>query len=304
MTAQHIGLQRLPKASQWIRTILRYQSEHPALKHVLDVVERLQDRPYRTNALLLGEPGTGQEGLARALHALMHPDEAPFAEVSLGGRDLHEASVELFGSPGGPGLIRARARRHGVHGRGSDGFARDSSATARGDARSNPARGRTRRTRRDQITVVGEHGSAISRGLCVRAARHDLYWRLARVVLTLPPLRERREDIARMAVWIGSRVLERTGSDAHLVLEGESDAETVVLTRGAQEVLVAHDWPGNFRELDAVLERAMLLYGRGRRIEAEHVRRALSAFEPARAPDRKKRFDDHRSGGGSSVKVT
>src|SRR5258708_5171230 len=105
MKSDPSGLNRLPNASQWIRTILRYRSDHPALIRVLDVVERLQDHPYRTNALLLGEPGTGKEGLARALHALMHADDAPFVEVALGGRDGSEAALEMFGSADVAGLV-------------------------------------------------------------------------------------------------------------------------------------------------------------------------------------------------------
>src|SRR5262249_31663144 len=65
-----------PDTKRWIATLIRVASAHPAIEHVLDTIARLSDRPVRTNFLLLGEPGTGKEGLARALAALVAPDSA------------------------------------------------------------------------------------------------------------------------------------------------------------------------------------------------------------------------------------
>src|SRR4051812_29327575 len=78
--------------------LARLESAHPAIKHILDVLERLQSRPYATNAVIGGEPGTGKEGLARTLHELMHPRGAPLVSVSTMGRKESELAVELFGS--------------------------------------------------------------------------------------------------------------------------------------------------------------------------------------------------------------
>ena len=61
-------------AARWIGALIRMTSPHPAMTAALDVVARLQERPYRTNFVLLGEPGTGKAGLARALHQLVCPD--------------------------------------------------------------------------------------------------------------------------------------------------------------------------------------------------------------------------------------
>jgi len=54
------------------------------MTHILDVIERLQDRPFRTNFLLVGEPGTGKDGLARALHQLVAPG-GPLVRLDVGG---------------------------------------------------------------------------------------------------------------------------------------------------------------------------------------------------------------------------
>ena len=85
-----------PAAARWIGALIRMTSAHPAMTRILNVVEGLQDRPFRTNALLLGEPGTGKEGLARALHHLMAPG-TPLVRVDLVGYSDEEALSVLSG---------------------------------------------------------------------------------------------------------------------------------------------------------------------------------------------------------------
>src|SRR4030095_127396 len=71
-------------AARWIGALIRMQSPHPAMTAALDVVARLQERPFRTNFGLLGEPGTGKAGLARALHQLVCPD-GPLVRFNVSG---------------------------------------------------------------------------------------------------------------------------------------------------------------------------------------------------------------------------
>ncbi len=279
MPSESPEIHRLPRASQWIRTIQRYQSDHPDLVRVLDVVERLQDRPFRTQALLLGEPGTGKEGLARALHALMHADDAPFVEASLGGRDPRDVNVELFGIGDVPGLIE-RAEGGTLYLDEVATLTRELQARILGVTRGRLRREGANRDRAVNVTIVAATDHDLRRAVSDGNFRHDLYWRLARLVLTLPPLRERATDVPRLALWIGSRILERHGIGSRLVFEDDREADTVVLAAGAVEALVAYEWPGNLRELDAVLERALLLYGNGRRVEAAHVQAAIALGAP------------------------
>ena len=117
----------------------------------------------------------------------------------------------------------------------------------------------------------------------VRAGRfrHDLYWRLARVVLTLPPLRERKQDIAPAAIWMGNRILRAAGLGLELVTTDElgrlsptESARAVELRRDAVAALEEHEWHGNLRELETVLERALLLYRDGNALDGKAVRAA------------------------------
>jgi DNA-binding NtrC family response regulator len=120
-------------------------------------------------------------------------------------------------------------------------------------------------------------------GAEVRAGRfrHDLYWRLARIVLQLPPLRERKQDIAPAAIWMGNRILRDAGLTRELCtseelgrLPPDERANAVELKRDAIAALEEHDWQGNLRELETVLERAVLLYREGNAIDAKAIRAA------------------------------
>jgi DNA-binding NtrC family response regulator len=113
--------------------------------------------------------------------------------------------------------------------------------------------------------------------------RHDLYFALARIVLDLPPLRERIQDLGPAAVWIGNRVLRNAGRDYELMTADEfarasSDdrAAAIELRADAIEALQRHTWPGNFRELEAVLERALMLYRKGQSIGVAEIEAALA----------------------------
>ncbi|MBI2894736.1 MAG: sigma-54-dependent Fis family transcriptional regulator [Deltaproteobacteria bacterium] len=257
-------------ASRWIRTILRCDSSHPDLANVLDVIERLGGRPYRTNVLLRGEAGTGKEGLARALHALMHGSRAPFVEVHAVGR-ADRALAELFGAGSRPKKALVDRAEGGT-------LFFDEVADLPGEVQFRLAELlRARPGAQGGPTVVACTERDLGAMVQERRFRHDLYHRIARIVLALPPLRERPGDVRRTVIWIGNRVLGRHGDPRTLEVAGDRTGDaTIAVTPGAIEALCAHSWPGNFRELEAVLERALLLYlGDGDELEASHVGRAL-----------------------------
>jgi DNA-binding NtrC family response regulator len=267
-----------PSAARWIGALIRMTAPHPALTAILDVIERMQEEPYRTSFVLLGEPGTGKEGLARALHHLSCPS-GPLVRLDVAGFSDEDALAALVGSRKDEGAAR---RAHG-------GTLLIEEAVGLGP-RTQAALLRMLKSGR-----VGHGGDA--RELDLRAVamsdrdlpgevaagrfRHDLYWRLARIVLTLPPLRERLDDLGPSAVWMGNRILRTAGKPLELVttedlgrLDAEERARAIELPAAAVAALRAHDWPGNFRELEAVLERALLLHRAGRVLDAEAIERA------------------------------
>ncbi len=264
----------------WLRLVLTYRAPHPASSAILETVERLLDEPIRTSVLIHGEPGTGKEGLARGLHQAMHPGgSAPFVKMPTGGRDPEVLALHLFGTREHRGAV-ARAE-------GGTLFLDEIATLPREiQARLAPVlRGRYRRNDDEEpqpcsVVVMGATDHDLPKAISAGTFRHDLYYRLSRIELTIPPLRERPDDIPRAALWAGNRLLDQHGygqplirqADGHREVEGEAP---LVLSEEAITVLLTHNWPGNFRELDRAMERALFLYRQGRSVDARAVQRAL-----------------------------
>lgn len=266
---------KLPGFRDWLRLVLMYRAPHAQSRAILDVVERLLDAPWVTHVLLHGEPGTGKEGLARGLHQAMHPGgDAPFVKMPTGGRDPAVLAQHLFGTRERQGAI-ARAE-------GGTLFLDEVATLPREiQARLAPVlRGRYRRNDDEapqpcRVCVMGATDHDLAARVAEGAFRHDLHHRLSRIELTIPPLRERADDIPGAALWAGNRLLENHGRTPNLVRADDAEAGERVLTEGALEVLRAHPWPGNFRELDRAMERALFLYATGQQVTADDVRAAI-----------------------------
>jgi len=276
--------------------MIRVTSSHPGMTKILDVVERLSDRPYRTNFVLLGEAGTGKEGLGRALAHLTCPggplvryDVAGFpeedaldllcgtarraglAEVADGGTIFIE-ELSGLGAKVQAALLRllksGRCERRGGMRPELDGDGDDGPHGKRG--------------KRLDVRVIASSDRDLAAEVAAGRLRHDLYFRLARVALWLPPLRERIEDIGPATIWTGNRVLRAAGLPLELVGAAEIEglplaerARAITLLPEAVRRLEQHPWPGNFRELEVVLERALLLFRTGDTLGEPEITAAL-----------------------------
>jgi DNA-binding NtrC family response regulator len=249
--------------------------------YVLEVLERLQDRPYRTNALILGEPGTGKGGLARSLAQLVAP-HGKTVRMDLGGFNDEDALDRLCGTTKTAGLAE-----NAHEGTLIIEETADLSLRVQNEFLRILKTGKVRRRGSGKEAEVRLCAMALSdrdlRGMVSAGQfRHDLFYRLARVVLWLPPLRERLDDVGAAAVWMGNRILQTAG--VPLTLRGPEDMKrateeeqrrSIELAPAAIEALQNHTWPGNFRELEAALERALLLFRTDRRLGADEVVLAL-----------------------------
>jgi two-component system response regulator AtoC len=217
--------------------------------------------------LLSGESGTGKEVAAREIHRRSAGAAEPFVAVNIGG--IHEGLMEseLFGHEKGA-FTGAAARKLGLFelaGRGTLFLDEICEMPL-------PLQVKLLRVLQDRkIRRLGGTGdipvnariiSATNRDVeaLVREGRfrEDLYYRLNVFRITLPPLRERREDIPLLADYLLARLASRMGRPDHF------------LSPAALEKLAAYSFPGNIRELENILERA-LIYSEGKGIQDQDI---------------------------------
>jgi DNA-binding NtrC family response regulator len=216
--------------------------------------------PYDVPVLILGETGTGKELVAAAIHRLSRRRSARYEAVNCGALTRELLRSELFGHERGA-FTGALERRPGLL-READGgtvfldevaeLAPDAQATLLRFLGDGEVRGigATRAGHVDVRLIAATHRD-LRRAVGDGNFREDLYYRLRRVVLTVPPLRARLEDLPLLVEHLRRQVVERHG----LRVDG--------LTADARDRLAAYPWPGNVRELEAVLEEAMVMRGRG-----------------------------------------
>ncbi len=253
----------------------------PGMQDIYSKIEQLADS--KATVLITGESGTGKELVARALHYNSARRDKPFIAINSAALPETLIESELFGHEKGS-FTDAQARRIGqfelAHG-GTlflDEIGDLSPATQAKLLRVLQEReftrvGGTQPIKVDVriITATNKHLDELVKR---EAFREDLYYRINVVVLHLPPLRDRREDIPLLAQHILARRTERVG-------QIQQD-----FTKDALEALTAYGWPGNVRELENVIEQA-LIWSNGKPIEQGHLPASLlqtaARMEPAGA---------------------
>ncbi len=217
--------------------------------------------------LITGESGTGKELIARALHANSRRADRPFVPINCAAIAETLLESELFGHEKGAFTGAVKARR-GLLEEASGGtfFFDEIGETSPAfqakllrviqEHEVRPVGGNN--TVQVDVRVVAATNQDLRKAIVERRFREDLFYRLNVVPLTPPPLRERREDIPLLAQHFLERFNKREGTRR-------------ALTQGALKKLVGHDFPGNVRELENVVEQAAAL-ARTDLIEAEDVR--------------------------------
>jgi DNA-binding NtrC family response regulator len=216
-----------------------------SMRTLLQTVEKVLD--HDVNLLLLGESGTGKDYIAEAIHACGKRRDQPFVKIDCAGIPAELFESELFGFEKGT-FTDAQSRKLGkletVQG-GTVYFDDIASLAPPLQAKLLRAIQEKRFTRLggNQTLVLDGRvisSSNISAEELLAGLRRDLFYRINVVTLTIPPLRERREDIPRLARSFLAR--RKRGIDAE-----------------AMQMLVEHEWAGNIRELRNVIERAALI---------------------------------------------
>jgi two-component system response regulator GlrR len=225
-----------------------------AINGVRDIIARVA--PSDATILLFGESGTGKEVAARSLHALSTRREAPFVGINCGALPAELLESELFGHKRGSftGALKDKEGLFAAAGGGT--LFLDEIGDAPPSVQVKLLRVLQERaylpvgaveTQDADVRIVAATNRDLRADIAAGRFREDLFYRLHVVPITLPPLRERKEDLPLLAELFLTRAAAHHGLKApHLSHE-------------ALHLLLEHDWPGNVRELANVIEGATLL---------------------------------------------
>jgi DNA-binding NtrC family response regulator len=228
--------------------------KHPLLLTALDFATQVA--PYNTSVLILGESGTGKEKVAHAIHALSPRKNGPFVEVNCGAIPVTLIESELFGHEKGA-FTGATEKRKGRFEQADGG------TVFLDEIGELPLEMQVKLLRVLQEREINYIGSNMPKKVDVRIVaatnrnlekevaagnfRLDLYYRLNVFPITLPPLRERKSDIADLISFFAHKFCNSLNKEYHGVSAAMIDA------------MLAYHWPGNIRELENMMERSVIL---------------------------------------------
>jgi formate hydrogenlyase transcriptional activator len=226
----------------------------PALKHVLELVETVA--PSDSTVLLLGETGTGKELIARAIHDRSRRKDRTFVKLNCAAIPTGLLESELFGHEKGAftGAITQKIGRMELADQGT--LFLDEVGDIPIEIQPKLLRALQEReferlgsihTRRVNIRLVAATNRDLEKMIADREFRSDLYYRLHVFPIRIPPLRDRREDIPQLVSYFVQKFAKQ--------MQKKIEAISAAVMKG----LTAWDWPGNIRELENFIERAVIL---------------------------------------------
>ena len=248
---------------------------NPRMRAIYALIERIA--PAGSTVLIHGESGTGKELVARAIHQRSPRASRPFVTVNCGGIPETLLESELFGHVKGAftGAIATKKGLFDMAAGGTIFLDEIGEMTV-------PMQVKLLRTIQERrvrpvgasedhavdIRIIAATNRDLEAMVAQKAFREDLYFRINVISIRVPPLRERREDIALLATHFLRHY-------APIMGKGEP-----ALARDALEAIEGYAWPGNIRELENVIERALAI-APGSRVERGHLPEALQGL---RAP--------------------
>jgi PAS domain S-box-containing protein len=275
LQAQNLYLQEEIKAVHNFEEIV---GASPALQKVLDSVNRVA--PTDASVLIWGETGTGKELIARAIHSTSARADKPFIKINCAALPAGLVESELFGHERGAfsGAIQRRIGRFELAHGGT--IFLDEIGEVPKDVQVKLLRVLQERefervggsqTIKCDVRVIAATNRLLEKAIQQGEFRADLYYRLNVFPINMPALRERIEDIPLLVQFFAQKYGPKVGRRIEAV-----DAKTL-------ERLCAYSWPGNIRELENIVERALILSATPLlRIEPETM--GISLNQPAAAP--------------------
>jgi formate hydrogenlyase transcriptional activator len=248
---QNLPLRDETRAEEDFRGIV---GNNARLKSVLEEIQLVA--PFDSSVLVLGETGTGKELIARAIHDLSPRKSRAFIKVNCAAIPSGLLESELFGHERGAftGAIAQKIGRFELADKGTlfldeigDIPLELQPKLLRVLQEQEFERLGSTRTQRVDVRIVAATNAHLPQLVAERKFRNDLYYRLNVFPIAVPPLRERRDDIPRLVCHFASKYAR--GMDKNI----ES------IPRKTMEALTRYAWPGNIRELQNLMERAVLL---------------------------------------------
>ena len=274
---ERLSLISQAEAERW--GIEGFVGKSRTMQGILEEIDLLQQTPA-TSVLITGESGTGKELIARAIHFGGPRSDGPFVPVNCSTIPAELAESLLFGHIRGA-FTGADAHRTG-HFELADGgtLFLDEIGTmpldlqpkllrVLEDGRVLPVGAEEEKT--VEVRVVAATNADLPAKIAEGTFRQDLYYRLARFMVQVPPLREHKEDLSPLAEHF------------LLLFAREMSLEPPVLSTDALSALEGYDFPGNVRELKNIIERA-LIQSRGADIQPEHLQFASAASSTSTGP--------------------
>ena len=228
--------------------------QSPGMKNVLRTLERIA--PSDVSVLIVGESGTGKEVIADLIHAMSPRNKGPMVRVNCAAFPRELIESELFGSMKGS-YTGSTQDRDGLFRQAEGGtLFLDEISEMPVDTQSKllrvlqdkevrPVGGKA--TYKIDCRVLAATNRPVEQAIKDGKLREDLYYRISTVSVSLPPLRDRREDILPLANAFLKRFAGQAGRD----IQGFSPA--------AAEMLRTFDWPGNVRQLQNEVQRTVLM---------------------------------------------
>jgi DNA-binding NtrC family response regulator len=229
-----------------------FLSQSRAMRPVLRLIDR--SGPSHANIVISGEPGTGRSAVARMLHQTSPRSLRPLFTVTAGGRPDDAFEVELFGAAGVPSF-EGVVDRAGIYELADQGTllideAANMPATIQGRLLAALESGTFFRTgssqaRRADVRILAATSASLPSEAAAGRFSRELLLRLGTIEVSLPPLRERTEDIPLLADRFLEEFTEVHGGPAR-------DFDDAAMT-----AMIRHPWPGNVRELRHAIESAV-----------------------------------------------
>jgi len=225
-----------------------------SMQQVFDLIAQVA--PRRSTVLIQGESGTGKELVAKAIHASSGRVDAPFIAINCGNIPSDLLESELFGHVRGAYTGATSAKKGLFEAADGGTLFLDEVATISMEMQSKLLRVIQEREFRRlgglenikvDVRIIAATNIDLQTAVRQGTFRDDLYYRLNVIVIKIPPLRDRPEDVPLLSEHFIRKYRE------------EGERSDLYLDPSALRVLMDYDWPGNVRELENVIERAVVL---------------------------------------------